>query len=402
MICEIYISSFKVNLVLQIAYLSGLVFFSRNMISIGFLKTITPILIVFFIGFIGFLIHPYAFSDASKDLSYFLKPIIGLLLSYFVFKKYDDVNVFCKAILFVGLFTSSVHLFGILFFGNFLSASISNLRGNFGFDNFIEIFSFFILLFSNKFSEKPYFKKLAFKRLALAMLLLSIIIYFSRTMFVALFIIGFSVFGLTKITSKTLKILATSFVLAGLFYAYLFSVKIDRNSDGLEGFLYKIKIAPEEIFKTKVNRENHDELWDHWRGYEANRASALMEKNPSSYVVGMGYGSLVNLKFQAPLGENGTMKFISKLHNGYMFVIYKTGIIGFVLYFMFFLNFYMKIYNKGETISNDFIYRFISAVGLFYLFSSLIISGIYVAKDTVIFILGGFLAFENRSFRISK
>ena len=54
-----------------------------------------------------------------------------------------------------------------------------------------------------------------------------------------------------------------------------------------------------------------------------------MKENPSSYIIGTGYGSLVNLKFKAPLG-NEDMKYISRLHNGYVFVFYKTGIFGLV------------------------------------------------------------------------
>jgi hypothetical protein len=114
-----------------------------------------------------------------------------------------------------------------------------------------------------------------------------------------------------------------------MLYGYLYSVKIDRGKPGLEAFLYKIKIAPEEIFKTNIDRDNHKELWDHWRGYEAKRALATMEDKPSSYVFGTGYGSLVNLKFKAPLSttDKEGLKFISELHNGYPYVLYKTGII---------------------------------------------------------------------------
>jgi O-antigen ligase len=160
--------------------------------------------------------------------------------------------------------------------------------------------------------------------------------------------------------------------------------------------LYKIKIAPEEIFKTKIDRENHKELWDHWRGYEAKRAIALMNENSKSYIFGTGFGSLINLKFKAPVGGEGGMKYISRVHNGYVFVFYKTGLIGLILYFLFLINLYLKIYSKKSSEELYFSNRIIVSISVFYFFSSLIITGIYIPTDAVVFLLGGFLTIDNQ------
>ena len=174
----------------------------------------------------------------------------------------------------------------------------------------------------------------------------------------------------------------------------MFSIKIDRNAKGVEAFLYKIKIAPEEIFETKIDRENHKELWDHWRGYEAKRAFSLMEKQPSSFIFGTGFGSLINLKFKAPVGEK-EMKYISRIHNGYVFVLYKSGIIGLLLYLLFLINLYLKIYKRNSFNELYFTDRLIVSISVFYFFSYLIITGIYIPIDAVVFILGGLLAVEK-------
>lgn len=396
LIGEIFISSFKINFVFQFLYLVGVLVYSKNTISIKFLKTIAPLFIVFVIGIIVFVFHSYELNDLIKDISYFIKPILGLLVGYLSFKKVDDIVDFYNSILFVGVLSAIIHLFGIFILGDFFNASIVNLRGNFGFDSFIEIFSFFILLFSKKLSEKSLVKKSSYQKFLLAVLLLSIFFYFSRTMFVVFFLIGFSMLGFTKITKSTLKFIGVAIACIAFLYIYLYSIRIDRNSEGLEGFFYKLKIAPEEIFKTKVDRENHKELWDHWRGYEVSRATALMKNNPESYFIGNGFGSLVNLKFQAPLGTEGTMKYISRLHNGYMFVFYKTGASGFIIYLIFIIKLYIKIYKNEKDKYNAYMLRLLSAIGLFYLFTSLIISGLYISKDAVIFILGGLLSFQDR------
>ncbi|MQP25002.1 hypothetical protein GFJ94_07990 [Flavobacterium sp. LMO8] len=394
LLCELYLPSYKLNFAIQFSTLIGVVYSSKTTISLRFFKTILPLLLLFLIGFLGFFLDFYPLSATIKDITYFLKPIIALVLSYVLIKKQNDLFLFLKIIVYVAVFTAFIHLFGIFVLGDFRSNSIHELRGDFGLDNFIEIFALYILLFSKRFLGKSIIKDRRWYYVLVIIFLLSIYLYFSRTMLVTFFLIGFSMFGYAKITTGTLKFIGFVFLLIGLLYAYLFSVKIDRNAKGVEAFLYKIKIAPEEIFETKIDRENHKELWDHWRGYEAKRAFSLMKKKPSSYIFGTGYGSLINLKFKAPVGEKD-MKFISRIHNGYVYVLYKTGFIGLILYLLFLLNLYLKIYTKKTSEETYFVDRIIVSISIFYFFSSLIITGIYIPIDAVVFILGGLLAVEK-------
>jgi hypothetical protein len=124
-------------------------------------------------------------------------------------------------------------------------------------------------------------------------------------MVVAFIIMLLSIYGYTKLTAKGFKYGILLFSLTGLFYFYLFSVDIKRDQPGLESFLYKLKIAPSEIFSPakKIDTKNHENLWDHWRAYEANMAYNQMKLKPISFLNGYGFGSLVDLKFIAPLNE---------------------------------------------------------------------------------------------------
>lgn len=396
LLCEIYLPSYKINFALQFLFLIGILLTTKCKISKPTLLIIAPLVLIFIIGLLGFFYEKHDLSFIIKDITYFLKPINGILLSYFLFRKGFDLVIFLKTIVFVGCLTAFIHLFGIFILGDFANNSIHKLRGDFGLDNFIEIFAFYILLFSKKHMNEWLIRKKVFRFLVLFFLLISIYLYFSRTMLVVFFVMGFSLLGYAKITVKTLKFIGIAVVSILVLYAYLFSVKLDRNAKGAEAFLYKIKIAPEEIFKSKIDRNNHKELWDHWRGYEAKRAIYLMEENPTSYFIGTGFGSLVNLKFQAPVGGEGGMKYISRLHNGYIFVLYKTGILGLLLYFVFLTSLYMKIYRFNTNNSNQILVnRLISSIGLFYIFTTLIISGIYIPRDAVVFVLGGLLSFNT-------
>lgn len=392
-LCEIYIVSFRINLLIQFAFLLLLIVSGKGIVSSRFLKTLLPIAIVFVLGFLGFFWNDYLIVNFIKDLTHFIKPLFAISIGYLTFKSINSASIFIKTIIKVAVVTAVVHLIGVLFFSSLISGSIQDAR-EFGLDNFIEIFAMYMLLFSSKYNI-DLFEKPIYKKVILSILIVSTILYFSRTMLGMIFILGFSFSRYAKITSKSIKIIGILIATLFLFYAYLGTVKFERNSKGIEALLYKIKMAPGEVFNAKVNREDHRELWDHWRAYEAKRALNLMEDNPSSFITGTGYGSLVNLKFKAPLGENG-MRYISVLHNGYIFILYKIGIFGVLFYLLFLINLYRRIYHFSANQQILFFKILISTIGVYFLFTSLIITGIYIPKDAILFILGGALYFENK------
>jgi O-antigen ligase len=85
------------------------------------------------------------------------------------------------------------------------------------------------------------------------------------------------------------------------------------------------------------------------------------------------------------------MRFIPILHNGYFFVLFKTGFIGLFLYLTFLLSLYFQSYKNKISIDEQIVRNFISAIGLFFIFSSLIVTGIYNLEENYTFLLGGFL-----------
>ena len=394
---QLYLPSFKANIFIQIGVLLLYFFLEKATISLGFLKVLLPIICVILLGFLGTLINKHSLFNILKDIFHFLKPILGLLIGYLFFTKINNFKIFVKTIVIAGLISALIHFILVAFYSR--TETVSDLR-ELGRDNFLELFALFFLCYYKKFKQENLFESKTVFRIIFYMLLLSCGLYFSRTMIVIAILLFLSVYGYTKITKTTLKIISIFTIFIVLFYAYLFSIKLNRNGNSLESFLYKVQIAPSEILKTKIDRNNHKDLWDHWRGYEAKRAFALMEDNPSSYVFGCGHGSMVNLKFYAPLTNNKKdkgLKYISELHNGYAFVFYKTGIIGVIFYFLFFIRLYKKIY-----INRQFVTIFISAIGIAFLFTTLTITGIYNTKDIIVFILGGLLFFEHKQLLINK
>lgn len=394
--CQLYLPSFRVNIVLQCIVLGLLFLLDSKLLTKGILGIIAPLFIIFCIGIITAFFHDYKLINFIKDITHFLKPIIGLLLGYFLFKK-TELKDFVKIIIISGFLSAIVHFFLVLIFGKLSSFNINDIRNDFGKDNFLELFALLFALFYGKFQKQQIFKKPFINLIIIFFLLISNVLYFSRTMIIGFLLALLSIYGFTKINKKNSRIFIFIITTIGLLYISLFSIKIDRNKPGLESFLYKIKIAPSEVFNTKIDRENHKELWDHWRGYEAKRALVLMQENPSSYVIGNGFGSLINLKFKAPLDKKG-MKYISETHNGYIYIFYKTGIIGFILLFYFLIKLHLHSYQK-----KSFITVFIASISVFYFFTTLTITGIYNPRDVVIFILGGLIALlHNKNYQTNN
>ena len=390
LLAQLYVPSFKVNIVLQLFALGFLFYSNLAKISVKFLNTIAPLCLLFVLPLVVGLFYFNNLENYIKDVFYFLKPVIGVSLGYLLFKRINNLESFLKVIIFTGFISALIHFIVLLFFTNFLSGNVSQIR-EYGKDNFLEIFALFLFVYRNKFVEKEIFSKKQ-QKVIFFFLLVSCIMYLSRTMLIVAFIMYATMAGYTKITKKTLSILGIFAITILLFYTYLYSSNIKRGADGIEGFLYKLKIAPAELFKAKVDRNDHSKLWDYWRAYEALRAIDLMNETPTSYIYGTGFGSLVNLKFNAPLdGSAKGIRFISETHNGYVFAIYKSGIIGLFLMIFFLFSLYRLIYLDKNTLN-----IFISGIALTFIFSTLTITGIFNKRDIIIFILGGLLYFQQK------
>jgi hypothetical protein len=364
-------------------------FISPVSFSVKFLKHVFPFLVLLVFSLVVGFFYNYKAFYVIKDIFHFLKPMVGIVLGYIIFKKVDNFRLFIKTVVITGILSALIHFYILLFIVNF-RGGIEDLR-EFTRDNFLELFSLFFLVFYKKFEGTPILSKKIYTWAAIIFLTISNILYFSRTMIIMAGIMVISVYGLTKITKQTVRLFALFVVGVVLLYSYLYSANIGRGKPGIEGFLYKVKMAPEEVFQTRIDRDNKAQLWDHWRGYEAKRAIALMEDQPESFVFGTGLGSVINLKFYAPLtGDKKGIRYISELHNGYMYILYKTGAIGMLIYLFIMFRWYGYIYKKLTLVN-----VLISSIGLIYVLSTVTITGLYNTRDVIIIIIGGALAFSR-------
>lgn len=386
----------EINFIVSSFFLSLVLIEKHFKYSLKLVSLTSLLSFIFIVGLISHFFYAPKIYDVIKDSVYLFKPIVYLFLGYFLASKIKDMNTVFKIIIYLGIVFAIIHLSKVLvFILNNEVYQISKIRYYGGKDNYMELVACSLLVLNVK--NRFFGIKIKFKKLFYFILTISFIFYFSRTMVVAFVILWVAGNGYAKLTKNGIVILTSVSLGVILFYIGLNSLNIDRGATGFEGFLYKLKIAPEEIFNAEINFDDPVDRWDHWRAYEASKAIEQLQQTPYNMGIffGKGLGSLIDLGFEAELG-NEKMQYIPKIHNGYIYVLFKSGIIGLLMYITFLFFLYLQIYNKFKSVKQIFINNLISALGFFYVFSSFIISGIYNPTDVITVILGAFLFFQQQ------
>ncbi|AUC21319.1 hypothetical protein BTO15_04005 [Polaribacter sejongensis] len=394
------VTSIEVNTILLLVLTSFVVLLNKGKMIKRDFDVLSLLLLIICIGSFTAIFNKPSAYNFIRDLLYFTKPVLLILLGYFLTRLINDWKVVFKALIYLGVGYAVYHILHFVIFTNFNHPHIiSHIRGVNGLSNIIEVFSIALIVLGNKYKEYSIFSKKSTKYICLFLLFTSFTLYFSRTMFVGLVLLVLGVLNYLKLNKKGLKYLGLLLLAITILYTYLFTVKIDRKGDGIENFLYKLKIAPSEIFSPKIDLNNHASLWDHWRAYEALRGLQGLNESPVSYVGGKGFGALVDLKFAAPISSEGTIRYIPILHNGYIFILYKTGVIGLLIYLYFLFSLYFQAYRKTDRLDTKNFGNLLSATSLYLIFSSLIITGLYNLQEETAIILGIFLYLKSNSNR---
>ncbi len=396
-IIQIEVNSFEIKSVMLVLILAFFFILNKGRVFKNDFELLSLLILIILIGVVSAIFNSPVAYDFLKDLLYFSKPIILILLGYFIAKRINNWKVLFKTLIYLGVTYAGYHILHVLFFTDLTNTTVSQIRGINGLSNIIEAFAIAFITLSYKYPSFNVISKNSTKRLFLILLITSFILYFSRTMLVGLVILILGVLNYIKLNRKGLKYGFIIFLTIGSLYTYLYNTNIDRKGDAIESFLYKLKIAPEEIFSPKLDIKNKASLWDHWRAYEAYSAFVGLNESPYSYPFGKGFGALIDLKFVAPLGGEKGMRYIPILHNGYVFILYKTGIIGFLLYVTFLFYLYFQSYIRTKCIENQVFRNILAALGLYIIFSSLIITGLYNLEEVTPLILGVFIFLTTNS-----
>jgi hypothetical protein len=155
---------------------------------------------------------------------------------------------------------------------------------------------------------------------------------FSRTILVTLLIMAAALAGWLK--SREWRLLPIGAAAAALVFllanVYL---QFDSGNRQERTFLGKLASSVQEVEVEDYRTEQ--EINQHWRGFETYRAlETVAEGTPLQWLIGQGFGAQVDLGFFQALSNDprGRLRQIPVFHNGFVYLLLKTGLVGVCAY----------------------------------------------------------------------
>lgn len=337
-----------------------------------------------------------------RDMTYLLKPLIGILAGYQLFKKIPKEKAL-HTIVMTGIVIALVHMSVIFItFMSLKTVNLNILREYGGYFSDYEVYVLILLMFSRKFGL-TYTRKQ--RMYYLVLIAVSSFLYLSRTNFIQFAILLIGMMGYFVLNRRALSILTTFIIAAVLGYTAISLSNPRRNGKGMEAFLYKIKIAPVEAFKTKINKENWQDFNDNFRSYENILVLRQVSTEGTQAVIsGKGLGSSIDLGMKYKTNDGEDIIREPFVHNGYLTVYLKSGILGVFLVVLTIFSLFKKSHSRNVIALS--INRLLVATGIFLVFSYWVFLGLYFRADSKAILIGFLIAmmdyFSRREPQISE
>jgi len=330
---------------------------------------------------------PYNFI---KDITYLAKPILGLVLGYQLCKNHVKNPI--AVVVNTGIFIAVAHLAVVAYAFVFMHVrNINDLRLYAGYFSDFEIYALIVTLFHKQLGLGMSKRKF---RLALLLIGVSAFMYFARTNYIQFIILWVAMKGYFVLTQKSLALIISIVILSAIGYTIIYNSNPRRGASGMEAFFYKIKNAPIEAFKTRVNKNDWRDFHDNYRSYEnIITVRQVAGHGTAAVVLGEGLGSTIDLKKRVYL-QTSWMRFIPFLHNGFMTVFLKSGLLGLFIYSFTIIYFFRRGKSNDPVIQN--INLLLLGTGFFLIVSNWVFLGFYNLFDTKSLLIGFVIAYKER------
>jgi hypothetical protein len=349
----------------------------------GFCPSVKFFGIILFIGLLGST--DKVLYDVAKDCYYFVNVITILSLGYLFSFRITRLESLCRLFVIASVVTSIVHITNFIINPSLILEPVALIREQTT-GSFVAVIGVGILLGANRFGLT--ILKSKFLVLACALIsILSIILSFSRTHLLALIMMLFVMSSVITVP-KINRLVMISCLLFPLLYGYFLAMPETKSSaNSVTSFSDKLRNS---ITETKMDDYKNDaDINTNWRGYESFKAvKTYMDGNLFEYVTGRGFGTNVNLDIVIKLGDD-EFSSIPILHNGYLYLLVKSGVLGIILY----LGFVTRLFALANRLSftSDRAFQFtgalVSASAIIIMFTTFIISGVFNKKDLFHFIV---------------
>ena len=396
----------------ELFFIIGLIYVCYNIFLNNKMKIFKPfkeysILIIFLIwgfilGLINIVLGDTNKNDFFRDIFYFVNPLVYIYIGAMYAKNNVDIYKIFNSFIISGTILSLLSFVNILL-------NISSLNMAFTVQAWRDISGDGIMVASIAmaiiFSKTiPKEERMSKKVIIVAtiIMLLQFLITLSRTNIMIL-IIMYTIFILNdKDYKKVLKniLITTSFIGILLFSFYkILPSSISQN------FLNKILDSSKEI-SAKHKWDTLAEIQGNWRGYETYCAKEEWKKSDGiNQIIGNGFGKRIyvgtyafDLLKQVDYSGNKADS-IPVLHNGYFTMLIKLGVLGMMLYVIFYLLIINKAVKNIKKYPNNIYGKTLLSIGIILLIMTYFLNGLY--KDYCfypIIILLGYTAFYVQYF----
>jgi len=359
-------------------------FVSKWKVNKKYFKNVKPLLGIFVIGIIGII--DYETRDVQRDIIYSLMPISLIYMGYWLAENQKTWTVFLKVIIYLGIGFSLIHLTQFVLNPSLLNESLDDIRNTvFNPGGNLIILSLMIGLFQNRMGLKNLFPIIFPRYIALAILFFSCSLSFSRTNFIIAFILYISFLGfIDQFNVKSIIRVGSVIV---IFIAIVFTLP----DNGVNTFRSKLFKSTSEIAVSDY--KDMQDVSSNWRGFESYRAVITFEDGSLfKKLFGHGFGSLVDLGFTMNLNEIDYDK-IPILHNGYAYILVKTGLLGIVLYFLFYFNVLKKSIKNISSLNKEkvILSRLLLGLTICLIFSMIVVGGMAEIHDSEFVLLVGYI-----------
>ncbi len=369
----------------------------RPVLSVKLLKLILPFFIIIAIACIAGLVNQNSLYESIRDLTYLCKPIIGLLVGYQLCRN-KEIKPF-ETIIYTGALISIAH-FGVMFY-NIVFHKIYNihiLRHYSGYFSDFEIYSLIAIIFHKKLGVY-----LSRRNFIFLLLLVSVssFFYLSRTNFIQ-FVLFYMIFkGYLAMDKKALIIALSFFLVCGIGYAFLYNSYPSRNAGGIEALMFKLKNMPIEAFKSKVDKDDWADFNDNYRSFE-NITTVRQVGNAGLAAVtfGKGLGATIDIGRRIKTNEGTYVRHEPILHNAYMTVYLKSGLVGISCMIWFLI--LMCGFKKSDNYEIQRLNLMLVATGLFLIIANWVLLGLFLKIDNKSIIIGFLLCYREMLLRRPK
>lgn len=345
------------------------------------------------VAFIVMLTRDYLSYYIIRDITYMLKPIFGTFIGYHLCRS--NFKKAFETIIYTGAIIAGIHIIMIVYAFIFLHAhTVNDIRLRSGFFSDFEVYALIILLFHKQFEIDIPRKKLFWFTIIVGF---SSFMYLARTNFIQFVLLLIAMKGYFKINRTSITVITTLVVSVVIGYTAIVYSSPRRNGPGIEALLYKIKIAPKEAFKTKIDADDWKDFNDNYRSYENIHTVKQMTRNGTATILfGAGLGSRIDLKREVWLGDM-FLRYISILHNGFMTVFLKSGLLGILIYLWSIVQLFRQRKSRIPIVKN--INLLLVGTGIFMFFSNWVFMGVYNLLDNKSVLIGFLICYIEMAIR---